>query len=75
MSGDQCQITGGVLAHACAEKDKLSPPRQLNGGCIEGYSPGHLFTTTLRPIAHGHGPVESEARYKEGSSAVIILQY
>jgi len=36
--GDKCQITGGVSAYVCAEIS--CPPRQLNGGCREGYWPG-----------------------------------
>jgi len=43
--------------------DKIScPPRQLTGGCIEGYCPGQ---SPGRPTltAHSHGPAEREAKY------------
>ena len=71
MSGDQCQITGGVMVHACAEKDKLSPPRQLNGGCIEGTAPdSNLIDLHLPVTAHSHGPASAKRDTRRGSRVV-----
>jgi len=53
----------------CLCGDKVScPPRQLNGGCIEGYCPGQYHD---RPTlaAHSQGPASVKRETRTGSMA------